>query len=114
MVTVEPGTRLWLTIADPFELSGNVAGQVAAVHSFADGAEKERLLVTIEVAVNWSGTPYDHFVLECRTSPGLIDELVGGGSVDVNGYGVLPQGPPPWGVQRWRGGLAFVGTASIR
>ena len=110
-----PGTSLDLTISDPFELSAGLLAQVVAVHAFTDGAENERLLVSLDNSLIWSGTSFDHLVLERRSFPGLLDELQLGQSVDINGYGTLsPDDAAPWGVESWRGGLAFVGTASVR
>jgi hypothetical protein len=115
-MTLGPGVPLRLTISDPFDLSQELDVEITAIESFLDGAETERILVDLPVPLSWAGIDYDRLVLERRSSPGLLDELQLGQAVDCNGYGTLagPEDQAPWGVETWRGGLAILGTVSVR
>lgn len=108
------GATLEIAIADPFELSGTVSAQVAAIDDFASGAERERILAALATPLHWAGATYEYVVVERRSAPGLVDELGLGQAIEINGYGTLsPDSPAPWGVEKWRGGLALLGTARV-
>lgn len=115
-VILGPGVNLRLTISDPFELSQSLDVQVVSVHSFADGAETERVLIALPASIEWSGITYNRVVLERRSAPGLVDELQLGETVAVNGYGTNAAAgdAPPWGVDTWRGSLAILGTVGVQ
>jgi hypothetical protein len=87
-----------------------------ATHSFADGADIERLLARTCKPIWWADRAYEFVVLESRRGPGITQELESGEPAQCNVIGVsasdVEQGAP-WGAPSWRGGLAAIGTLSI-
>ncbi len=115
-LTMSPGSRLGVTIADPFEISQYIEAEVVAVAPFASGADIERVLVRLSQPIIWRGLQYEHVVLEPRHSPGLFDELGLTQAIDCNGMGINAEDAglaPPWGVTNWRGGLAMIATVRV-
>jgi len=99
-----------LTVADPWELAGMRFG-VEVVQEDSEG----RMLARVEPALDWKGTQYHFLVLERRHRAGSTGQPPAPHSMECAGIGVSTEqaaGTSPWGADRWRGGLALLGTLS--
>jgi hypothetical protein len=77
----------------------------------------EHALVRLLQPVTWCGREVQYLVVRSRSGGSVMsDRLRAGGSVFTHGVHVsehMAAGSCPWGADRWRGGLAVIGTLSM-
>jgi len=113
---LNPGATLRLEISDPFELSQVLECEVLSVDSFFSGASVETVLVRTANSLEWQGRRYDYIALRGRQSPGIVDELVLGQTIECSGVGASETtctSTASQAFEGWRGGLAVRANARL-
>jgi hypothetical protein len=116
------GRQVVLIVSDPWDLAspdGSVrfASDIARALTYADGAEEERLLLSLEAPIEWREGTFRFLVARGRGGRGIAEDLVAGRSAECTFIGQPAEragGVEPCDMSWWRGGLAGAATLELR